>query len=140
MSETFPIRVMIADDHAMLRAGLILFIDNFDDLELVGEAANGVDAIQICTEVKPDVVLMDVMMPEMDGVEATRAIRDVCPETQVIIFTDFYYSELTQAALDAGAVICLLKNASIDQLADVIRTAHKATTSGDELETPNNER
>jgi NarL family two-component system response regulator LiaR len=80
------------------------------------------------------------MMPEMDGVEATRAIRDVCPETQVIIFTDFYYSELTQAALDAGAVICLLKNASIDQLADVIRTAHKATTSGDELETPNNER
>jgi NarL family two-component system response regulator LiaR len=124
MIEPDHIRVLIVDDHAMLRRGLVTFLLSFDDLELVGEAANGVEALRLCDEVQPDVVLMDLVMPEMDGSTATRAIRQHHPQVQVIALTSFREEELVQGALEAGAIGYLLKNASADELADAIRAAH----------------
>jgi NarL family two-component system response regulator LiaR len=123
MTETNPIRVMIVDDHDMVRSGLSVFLEAFDDLELVGEAADGEEAIRLCAEAQPHVVLMDLVMPEMDGVEATRAIRQAYPDVQVIALTSFSEQDLVQGALQAGAVGYLLKNASIDELAAAIRAA-----------------
>jgi NarL family two-component system response regulator LiaR len=124
MIEPDHIRVLIVDDHAMLRRGLVTFLLSFDDLELVGEAANGVEALRLCDQVQPDVVLMDLVMPEMDGSTATRAIRQRHPQVQVIALTSFREEELVQGALEAGAIGYLLKNASADELADAIRAAH----------------
>jgi len=123
MTETNPIRVMIVDDHDMVRSGLSVFLEAFDDLELVGEAADGEEAIRLCAEVQPHVVLMDLVMPEMDGVAATRAIRQADPTVQIIALTSFNDQDLVQGALQAGAVGYLLKNASIDELAAAIRAA-----------------
>jgi NarL family two-component system response regulator LiaR len=124
MIEPDHIRVLIVDDHAMLRRGLVTFLLSFDDLELVGEAANGVEALRLCDKVQPDVVLMDLVMPEMDGSTATQAIRQRHPQVQVIALTSFREEELVQGALEAGAIGYLLKNASADELADAIRAAH----------------
>ncbi|MBU0492109.1 MAG: response regulator transcription factor [Chloroflexi bacterium] len=123
MTESGLIRVMLVDDHHVVRRGLTFFLDAFDDLELVGEAADGAEAIRLCAEVQPHVVLMDLIMPEMDGVAATRAIRQAQPEVQVIALTSFDEPYLVQGALQAGAVGYLLKNASIDDLAEAIRAA-----------------
>jgi NarL family two-component system response regulator LiaR len=123
MTEPNPIRVMIVDDHDMVRSGLSVFLEAFDDLELVGEAADGQEAIRLCAEVQPHVVLMDLLMPEMDGVAATRAIRRANPAVQIIALTSFNDQNLVQGALQAGAVGYLLKNASIDELAAAIRSA-----------------
>jgi NarL family two-component system response regulator LiaR len=123
MTESIPIRVMIVDDHDMVRSGLNVFLEAFDDLELVGEAADGQEAIRLCAKVQPDVVLMDLVMPEMDGVTATRAIRQAYPDVQVIALTSFSEQDLVQGALQAGAIGYLLKNASIDELAAAIRAA-----------------
>ncbi len=95
-----------------------------DDLELVGEAADGQEALGLCAERRPDVILMDLKMPVMDGATATRAIRQAHPEIQVIILTSFPEEELVQAALQAGALSYLLKNVSADELASAIRAAH----------------
>jgi NarL family two-component system response regulator LiaR len=127
MIEPDTVRVMIVDDHDMVRKGLTVFLEAFDDLELVGEAANGKEAVRLCTEVQPHVILMDLVMPEMDGVAATRAIRQACPDVQVIALTSFGDQDLVQRALQAGAVCCLLKNASIDEIASAIRTAHNCS-------------
>jgi NarL family two-component system response regulator LiaR len=131
MSPSPPIRVVLVDDHAMVRRGLATFLKVFDDLELAGEAANGEDAIQLCTQVLPDVVLMDMVMPDMDGVTATRAIRQQFPEVQVIALTSFKDKGLVQDALQAGAIGYLLKDVSADALAQAIRAAHagRATLS-----------
>jgi NarL family two-component system response regulator LiaR len=123
MTETNPIRVMIVDDHDMVRSGLSVFLEAFDDLELVGEAADGKEAIRLCAEIQPHVVLMDLVMPEMDGVAATRAIRQADPNVQIIALTSFNDQGLVQGALQAGAVGYLLKNASIEELAAAIRAA-----------------
>jgi len=123
MTETNPIRVMIVDDHDMVRSGLSVFLEAFDDLELVGEAADGQEAIHLCSELQPHVVLMDLVMPEMDGVAATQAIRRANPTVQIIALTSFNDQDLVQGALQAGAVGYLLKNASIDELAAAIRAA-----------------
>jgi len=123
MTETNPIRVMIVDDHDMVRSGLSVFLEAFDDLELVGEAADGEEAIRLCAEVQPHVVLMDLVMPEMDGVTATQAIRQAYPAVQIIALTSFNDQDLVQGALQAGAVGYLLKNASIDELAEAVRSA-----------------
>ena len=131
MSSSLPIRVLLVDDHAMVRRGLATFLKVFDDLELAGEAASGEDAIQLCAQLLPDVVLMDMVMPEMDGVTATRAIRQQFPEVQVVALTSFKEEELIQHALQAGAIGYLLKDVSADTLAQAIRDAHagRATLS-----------
>ncbi len=99
MSEQAPtIRVMLVDDHAVVRSGLSAFLLAFDDLELVGDAADGVEALNLASRVRPDVVLMDLVMPRMDGATATRAIREKFPDTQVIALTSFKEDDLVQDA------------------------------------------
>jgi len=124
MSDQKPIRVILVDDHAVVRSGLSAFLMVFDDLEFVGEASNGEEALRLCKEVRPDVVLMDLVMPGMDGATATQAIRENCPEIQVIALTSFKEQELVQGALKAGAIGYLLKNISADELSSAIRAAH----------------
>lgn len=117
------VRVLIVDDHAVVRSGLATFLHAFDDFELVGEASDGAGAVRLCGETAPDVVLMDLLMPEMDGVEATRAIRERHPAVRIIALTSFQDQSRVQAALDAGAIGYLLKNVSADDLARAIRSA-----------------
>ena len=124
MPDSNRIRVMIVDDHAMVRRGLAAFLKAFDDLELVGEAANGEEVLQLAASVQPDVVLMDLVMDQMDGASATRAIRQNYPHIQVIALTSFREELLVQKALQAGAISYLLKNVSADELATAIRAAH----------------
>ena len=119
-------RVLIADDNDTTRNGLAVFLEAFDDLKLVGQAANGLEALQLCERVQPDVVLMDLAMPEMDGIAATRAIRQSFPNIQVVVLTGFGGQELAPGALRAGAAAFLLKNTSIDELANAIRAARAA--------------
>ncbi|MBN1485701.1 MAG: response regulator transcription factor [Chloroflexia bacterium] len=116
---------MLVDDHDMVRSGLSVFLETFDDLQLVGEAANGAEAVRLCAELEPDVVLMDLVMPEMDGVEAIRTIRQDHPAVQCIALTSFDDRGLVQGALQAGAVGFLFKNVAIDELAGAIRAAKK---------------
>jgi DNA-binding NarL/FixJ family response regulator len=124
VSESEPIRVMLVDDHAMVRRGLAAFLLTCDDLELVGEAASGEEAVRLCAQLEPDVVLMDLVMPHMDGAATTRVIRTRWPRIQVIALTSFMEKDLVQGALDAGAIGYLLKNISADELADAVRAAH----------------
>ena len=124
MSESKPIRVMLVDDHAVVRSGLGAFLLAFDDLELVGEAGGGEEAVRLCEQLQPDVVLMDLVMPGMDGAAATRAIRERWPQVQVVALTSFKEKDLVERALQAGAIGYLLKNVSTDELAEAIRAAH----------------
>ena len=124
MTDSKPIRVLIVDDHAVVRSGLAAFLLAFDDLVLAGEASSGAEAVRLCSQLQPDVVLMDLMMPEMDGATATRAIRQTCPQIQVVALTSFPEEKLVQDALAAGAIGYLLKNVSADELAKAIRAAH----------------
>jgi NarL family two-component system response regulator LiaR len=116
---------MIVDDHDMVRSGLAVFLETFDDLVLVGEASDGAEAVRLCAEIQPHVVLMDLVMPKMNGIAATRDIRQAYPEIQVIALTSFDDRDLVQGALQAGALGYLLKNASIDELAEAVRNARK---------------
>jgi two-component system, NarL family, response regulator LiaR len=126
-----PIRVMLVDDHPMVRRGLATFLMVFDDFNLVGEAESGSTAIQLCAEVLPEVVLMDMVMPDMDGVTATRLIHQQFPQIRVIALTSFKEGKLIKEALEAGAIGYLLKDVSADELARAIRAAHlgRATLS-----------
>lgn len=124
-----PIRIVIVDDHNMVRKGLAVLLDEFEDLEVVGEAGDGELAVDVCREKKPDVVLMDMIMPRMDGVTATRAIREAVPSAQVIALTSFSDETNVQAALKAGAVGYLMKNISGDDLANAIRRAHEGQST-----------
>ena len=124
MTESRPIRVLLVDDHAVVRSGLSAFLLAFDDLELVGEARSGEEALRLSGRLKPDVVLMDLVMPGMDGAEATRAVRQSFPETQVIALTSFKEKELVESAMSAGAIGYLLKNVSAEELAQAIREAY----------------
>ena len=124
MSEARKIRIVLVDDHDMVRSGLEIMLEVYDDLELVGNASRGEDAIRLVSEVRPDVVLMDLIMPEMSGVEATQKLREICPDTRIIALTSFKEKDLVQEALKAGAIGYLLKNVSIQELADAIRAAH----------------
>ncbi|MBN1259690.1 MAG: response regulator transcription factor, partial [Anaerolineae bacterium] len=119
-----PIKVLITDDHAVVRSGLGAFLLACDDLEMVGEARNGLEALDFCGKLHPDVVLMDLMMPIMDGPTATRAIRERHPNIQVIALTSFKEDDMVKSALEAGAIGYLLKNVSIEELANAIRNAH----------------
>lgn len=115
---------MIVDDHAVVRSGLSAFLLAFDDLEHVGDATGGADAVSKCISLRPDVVLMDLVMPDVDGAEATRRIKEACPEVQVIALTSYKEDDLVQGALKAGALSYLLKNVSADELAGAIRAAY----------------
>ncbi len=117
------VRVLIVDDHAVVRSGLSAFFLAFDDLELVGEADSGEAALPLCQETQPDVVLMDLVMPGMDGATATSLIRSQCPQVQVIVLTSYKDQELVHGALKAGAIGYLLKNASAEELVRAIRAA-----------------
>ncbi len=131
ISPSQPIRVMLVDDHTMVRRGLATFLKVFDDLQLAGEAESGAAAIQLCGEILPDVVLMDMAMTDMDGATATRIIRQQYPQVQVIVLTSFKEGELIKNALEAGAIGYLLKDVSADDLVRAIRAAHagRATLS-----------
>lgn len=126
-----PIRVMLVDDHTMVRRGLATFLKIFDDMQLVGEADSGETAIQLCAKVLPDVILMDMVLPHMDGAACTRLIRQQFPQVQVIALTSFKTGDLVQNALEAGAIGYLLKDVSADDLVRAIRAAHvgRATLS-----------
>ncbi len=119
-----PIRVMIVDDHNVVRSGLSAFLMAFDDLQLVGEASNGAEALRLCEKFRPDVVLMDLVMPIMDGAAATKAIRERFPDIQILALTSFKEQDLVQGALEAGAIGYLLKNLPADKLAEAVRAAH----------------
>lgn len=123
MTETKSIRVLIADDHAVIRNGLGSFLSAYDDFELVGEAKNGEQAVHLCAQCQPDVVLIDLVMPGMDGAEATRQIREKFPKIQVIALTSFKERHQVQAAIQAGAIGYLLKDLSAEDLARAIRQA-----------------
>ena len=124
MTDSSPIRVLVVDEHDMVRRGLAAFLRAKADLELVGEARDGLEALEVCEQVQPDVILMDLVMPRMNGVDATRAILERWPQVQVIALTSFGERELVQKALQAGAISYLLKNVSVDDLAEAIRAAY----------------
>jgi NarL family two-component system response regulator LiaR len=124
MNTAQPIRVLLVDDHAMVRKGLVAFLKNMPELELVGEACDGREAIEFCEQRQPDVILMDLVMPELGGVAATRTIHQRWPRVQVIALTSFQEKELVQDALQAGAIGYLLKNVSGEELAEAIQQAH----------------
>jgi NarL family two-component system response regulator LiaR len=124
MSERATIRVMIVDDHALVRTGLGAFLQVYADLELVAEADSGEQALRLCEQLQPDVVLMDLVMSGMDGTVATRSIRERWPQIHVIALTSYRDQEWVDDALQAGAIGYLLKDVSADELADAIRAAH----------------
>jgi two-component system, NarL family, response regulator LiaR len=119
------IRVLLVDDHAVVRSGLSAFMMIFDDLEFVGAAENGQQAIRACAELHPDVVLMDLVMPVMDGAAATREICNTWPAIQVLALTSYKEDDLVQRAINAGAIGYLLKNLTADELAMAIRAAFR---------------
>lgn len=124
MSEEKTIRVLLVDDHNVVRSGLAAFLHAFDDLELVGEASSGKEAVRKVESLEPDVILMDLKMPEMDGAETTEKIKEKFPEIEVIALTSFKEKDLVKRAMEAGAIGYLLKNVSADELADAIQKAY----------------
>jgi NarL family two-component system response regulator LiaR len=123
MAEGRQIRLVVVDDHVVVRSGLSAILLAFDDLKLVGEAGNGEEGVRLCRQIQPDVVLMDLVMPGMDGITATKSIRESCPKTQVIALTSFVEDERVQAVLKAGAIGYLMKNVSAQDLVVAIRDA-----------------
>jgi NarL family two-component system response regulator LiaR len=124
MQNSKIIKVMLVDDHDMVRRGLAAFLQGTPDLELVGEARDGAEALAMCNRVQPDVILMDLMMPEVDGAAATRTIRERWPDIKIIALTSFQEKDLIHEALRAGAIGYLLKNVTVEELAAAIRSAH----------------
>ena len=119
-----PITVLLVDDHNMVRMGLKAFFSTLPDIQVIGEAANGEEAVRQAVELAPDVVLMDLIMPGMDGVEATRQVKKVSPRTQVIVVTSYHEDEHIFPAIRAGALSYVLKDIDPDELAEAIRRAH----------------
>jgi len=124
MSEIGPIRVVAVDDHEIVRGGIRYALLRYDDVVLVGDARGGEDAVRLCQQAQPDVVLMDLMMPGMDGVETTRAIREQFPHVHILVLSSFYDEDLVPRALEAGAIGYLLKGVSNQELVEAIRAAH----------------
>lgn len=131
-----PIRIFLADDHGLLRLGLATLIDFHDDLEVVGEAENGEEAVERVSQLKPDVVVMDLVMPVLDGVGATQRIKERLPETKVLILTSFGTSADVSRAIQAGASGALVKDTPNDELIDSIRRIE----SGERIFSPEIER
>ena len=124
-----PIRVLLVDDHAVVRRGLRSYLEAIDDIEVVADAAGGEQALRELARLQaqelPDVVLMDLLMEPMDGIETTRELRARYPETEVVALTSFIEEEKVHAALDAGAAGYLLKDAEADEVAAAVRAAHR---------------
>jgi NarL family two-component system response regulator LiaR len=120
-----PITVMIVDDHQMVRHGAKGYLDVQPEISVVAEAESGAEAVRLAREFVPDVVLMDLVMPGMDGVEATRKVKDISPRTQIIILTSFHEDEHIFPALQAGAISYLLKDVKAAELVEAIRKASK---------------
>jgi NarL family two-component system response regulator LiaR len=129
MKKESPIRILLVDEHAVVRSGLGAVISSYDDLSLVGEANNGEEAVHMCRSLKPDVVLMDLMMPVMDGVTATRIIHENQPDIRIIALTSFGDKEWVEGALKAGATGYLLKTVSAAELIEAIKAAAAGKTS-----------
>jgi DNA-binding NarL/FixJ family response regulator len=118
-----PIRVLLVDDHAVVRMGLRSFFDMLDDIEVVGEASDGSEGVAMARRLKPDVVLMDLLMPNMDGITAIGRIKAELPETEIVTMTSFIEEEKVTAALEAGASGYVLKDAEAEEVASAIRAA-----------------
>jgi two-component system, NarL family, response regulator LiaR len=123
------IKVLITDDHEMVREGLTTMLKTAPDLELAGLAVDGEQAVTLCRQSCPDVILMDLEMPNLDGVSAARQIRDCCPNTKIIALTSFSEDERIHAALDAGVIGYLTKNVPAKQLVDAIRNANEGKST-----------
>ncbi len=124
-----PTRVITVDDQELVRSGIRLILRAFDDIELVGEASSGAESLRLCEELGPDVVLMDVRMPNMDGVTATRTIRRQYPDTQVLVLSVYHSSDLVTEAMQAGAIGYVMKNASREELVNAVRAASQGRTT-----------
>jgi two-component system, NarL family, response regulator LiaR len=123
MDHASHIRVLIVDDHEILRMGLALFLENHDDFMLVGEASNGKQAIELCDQLQPDVVLMDIMMPVMDGITATHIISQQHPEIAIVMLTSSFTGGREKEAREAGARGYMRKNVTGEKIAETIRAA-----------------
>jgi NarL family two-component system response regulator LiaR len=118
------ISVLIADDHAVVRRGLAMFLTEFDDLKLVGEAVNGAEAIRLCNELHPHVLLLDMALPDLNGIVVTQTVRTQNPTTEVVVLTGTYDDNLVLDALQAGAIGYIHKDASVSEMVNAIRSAH----------------
>ena len=124
MNDTATIRVLIVDDHAVVRTGLKVFLDLQPDMEVVGEAADGSEGVAMARRLEPDVVLMDLLMPNMDGVTAIGRIKSERPETEIVTMTSFIEEEKVTSALEAGASGYVLKDAEAEEVAAAVRAAY----------------
>lgn len=122
-TEGVPARLLIADDHALAREGMRAMLANEPDLQIVGEARDGEEALKLCRRFRPELVLMDVKMPKMDGLEATRAIKEVSPQTAILMVTTYESQEYLVKAIKAGAAGYVLKEATKGQLLSIVRRA-----------------
>ncbi|HEU5349579.1 MAG TPA: response regulator transcription factor [Ktedonobacterales bacterium] len=124
MAEINCTRVVVVDDHAVVRNGIKYSLSPYDDIEIAGEAGTGEDALELCAQLNPDVVLMDLMMPGMGGMAAIAALHESHPDIKVIALTSFQEGNLVQEALQAGAISYIVKDVVVDELAKAIRLAH----------------
>ncbi len=129
MTDTFPIRILIADDHAVVREGLRSFIQIKPDMEVVGEAADGVEMVEQARELEPDVILVDVVMPQMDGIEAIKQIKEEGCPARMLVITSFAEDDQLFPAIRAGALGYLLKDSRPRELIEAIRTVHRGESS-----------
>jgi two-component system, NarL family, response regulator LiaR len=129
MTQEKQIRILIVDDHMVVRSGLSTVLSVYDDMLLVGESENGQEGVKLCESLQPDVVLMDLLMPVMDGVTATKAIKDRWPRIQILVLTNFKEKEYVEGALKAGAGGYLLKNVSAEELVKAVRRAAEGQPS-----------
>ena len=127
--EPATIRILITDDHAVVREGLRTFISTESGMEVVGEAKDGVEAVQMACDLNPDVILMDMAMPRMGGLEAIQKIKDQCPDSRILVLTSFSDDETVFPAIKAGALGFLLKNTSPDKLLSAIRDVYQGKPS-----------
>jgi len=120
---SIPITVLLVDDHEVVRSGVSAFLDSQPDFEVIGEAKSGVEAVELALKHVPDVVLMDLVMAKMDGVEATRQVKNVSPRTKIVVLTSYHQDEYIFPALQAGAISYILKDVKMSELADALRRA-----------------
>lgn len=129
MDHPLPIRIMLVDDQPVIRSGIAAFLSVYDEFKLIAEAEDGEEAIRLCTQFSPDVILMDLLMPRMNGINATRIIRGRYPTIQILVLTNFIETELVHDALAAGAIGYLYKNITAEDLAMAIRNAYQGSNT-----------